>query len=92
MIEDIVSGLFDLAFLALRRRRQKTQEWRGILENKRVIGNRSLGRRKHVLYFRTETGKKRKIRVNPDEFELYEKGKNYRKNRGEMLPDPSSAI
>lgn len=92
MIEDIIPELFDLVFLALRRRRQKKEEWRGVLEDKRITGNRTPTRRKYVLYFRTETGKKRKIRIEPDEFELYEKGKNYRKNRGEMLPDPGSAI
>ena len=92
MIEDMIPELFDFVLLAFRRRRQKTEEWRGVLEDKRIKGNRSLARRKYVLHFRIETGKKRKIRVDQDEFELYEKGKNYRKNRGEMLPDPGSAI
>ncbi len=92
MIEDLIPELFDFVLLAFRRRRQKTEEWRGVLEDKRITGDRSLARRRYHLYFRTEEGKKRKIRVDQDDYERYEKGKNYRKSRGEMLPDPRSAI
>jgi hypothetical protein len=52
----------------------------------------SLARKKYWLYFRTESGKRRKIRVGENDFALFEKGRNYHKTRGEPLPDPNSAI
>lgn len=92
MIDYVIDGIFDFIILALTRRKQKGEEWRGVLEEKRTTGGYSLARKKHLLYFRTESGKKRKIRVGEAEFALYEKGKNYRKNRGDLLPDPDSGI
>jgi hypothetical protein len=92
MIEDLISGLFDLVLLAFRRRRQKAEEWRGILEEKRSTGGHSIARKTYRLYFRTESGKRKKIRVGEADFALFEKGQNYQKNRGEILPDPNSAI
>ena len=92
MIEYFFDEIVELVVLVFKRRKQRSEEWRGVLEDKRIKGDRPMSRRKYVLFFRTETGKKKRVRVDQSDFELYEKGKNYRKNRGEVLPDPRSAI
>jgi hypothetical protein len=92
MIENIIIEIFDFIVFALTRQKQKGEEWRGVLEDKRSTGGYLVARKKFRLYFRTESGKRRKIRVGEADFALFEKGRNYQKNRGEMLPDPNSAI
>jgi hypothetical protein len=92
MIDVIFDGMFDFVYLILKRRKQKSQEWRGVLEEKRLKSGYSQARKKYSLYFRTESGKRKRIRVEEKDFPIYEKGKNYQKNRGELLPHPASAI
>jgi hypothetical protein len=44
------------------------------------------------VVFRTEEGKRKKLRMGKADFDLYQEGRRYTKKAGNYLPDPHSAI
>ncbi len=91
MIVYILEAIFWYLVFALTKQKRKSEEWAGILEEKRQKGY-SLAKRFHILVFRKEDGKKVKYRVKAEDFARYEKGKRYLKREGDFLPDPTTAF
>jgi hypothetical protein len=56
MIGYVIDGIFDFIILVLTRRKQKMEEWRGVLKEKRIKSGYSPARKKYSLYFRTQAG------------------------------------
>ena len=90
MIADFIWWLVDnlfghLAFL-LSKKRITGQEWRGIAERKRYRRGRALTGYGYLVFFREDDGRRRKLRMRLDDFEMYEVGKSYHKKSGTYLP------
>lgn len=86
MIADFIWCLVDnlfgrLAFL-LSRKRKIGQEWRGLVEKKRYQRGRALSGYGYLVFFREDDGRRRKLRMRRDDFEMYEVGKPYHKKPG----------
>jgi hypothetical protein len=95
MLDFIFDFLFDLlVFLPdlLKRRREIPREWSGTVEKKTVRTTPSIFRERYSVVFRTEEGKRKKLRMGKADFDLYQEGRRYTKKAGDYLPDPHSAI
>lgn len=88
MIDAILDFLVYGIFPYLKRKKRRAEEWFGVVEEKRLEGDFSLKKHKHVVIFRTNEGQKRKMKMKEELFNRYEKGKQYRKRRGEDYPEP----
>jgi succinate dehydrogenase/fumarate reductase flavoprotein subunit len=84
ILELIVYAIFPY----FKRKKRKKEEWYGVVEEKRVEGDYSLKKQPHVVIFRTSEGLKRKMKMKEELFHRYEKGKQYRKRKGEEYPEP----
>ena len=90
---DILFDLFDLALLFhLKRKREIPKEWFGTVEKKKEDMTPALSRYRYIVVFRTEEGKRKKLRMGKADYDLYQEGRRYTKRAGEYLPDPHSAI
>jgi hypothetical protein len=92
IIFDILSLIGDaLLFLPsrLKRKREISQEWSGTVEEKSTFP--SLSRHRYSVVFQTLEGKRKKLRMEKADFELYQQGRIYTKKAGEYLPDPHTA-
>jgi hypothetical protein len=80
---DLLEGLFSLS--PLRRKRERAKEWAGTVEAKK---NCTLSKHAYLLIFRTDDGKRKKVRLDrAEDFERYEEGRRYTKRAGDDLPD-----
>jgi len=90
---DIIFDLFDLHLLSqLKRKWEISQEWFGTVEKKKAHTAPSISRYGYSVVFRTEEGKRKKLRMGKADFDLYQEGRRYTKKAGDYLPDPHSAI
>ena len=90
---DILFDLFDLVLLfQIKRKWEIPKEWSGTVEKKRADISPTLSRYRYIVVFRTEEGKRKKLRMGKADFDLYQEGRRYTKKAGEYLPDPNSAI
>jgi len=90
MIEALIEFIIYAIFPYYRRKKRKKEEWYGVVEEKRIVGDFSLKKNACVVIFRTNEGQKRKMKMNEELFNKYEKGKQYHKRSGEDYPDPVS--
>lgn len=86
MIDTIIEFLLYAAF----RKKKRRKEWHGVCEEKKVIGDYSLGKYKLSVVFRTDEGQKIKMVMSEELFNKYERRKRYHKRSGEDFPDPES--
>jgi hypothetical protein len=90
---DIIFDLFDLLLLfQLKRKWEIPQEWSGTVEKKGTDITPSISRYRYSVVFRTEEGKRKKLRMGKADFDLYQEGRRYAKKAGDYLPDPHSVI
>jgi len=92
MILDLIDLIFWYFVILFKRKRELTQEWYGIVEKKKTRGDFSPAKYRYVVTFRKDDGKKKKLRMDRQEFDLYQEGKRYHKKIGDYFPDPKSAI
>jgi hypothetical protein len=92
MIGSAIDFIFGFLVLLFVRTREKRQDWVGTVEEKKVRRGFSAARYRYVVIFRKEDGQGKKLRMDQDDFDMYQEGKRYHKKRGEYLPDPESAI
>lgn len=84
----LVESLFGYLAFLMSKKRITGQEWRGIVEKKRYQRGRALSGYGYIVFFREDDGRRRKLRMRRDDFEMYEVGKAYQKNPGTYLPAP----
>jgi len=90
---DIIFDLFDLVLLfQIKRKWEIPKEWSGTVEKKKTDMAPVLARYRYIVVFRTEEGKRKKLRMGKADFDLYREGRRYSKKAGAYLPDPHSAI
>ncbi len=90
---DIIFDLFDLVLLfQLKKKWEIPKEWSGTVEKKKEDMTPALSRYRYIVVFRTEEGKRKKLRMGKADFDLYQEGRRYKKQAGQYLPDPQSAI
>ena len=90
---DTIFDLFDLLLVfQLKRKWEIPQEWFGTVEKRKAGISPSLSRYRYSVVFRTEEGKRKKLRMGKADFDLYQEGRRYTKKAGDYLPDPHSAI
>jgi hypothetical protein len=88
---DTILELFIYAiFPYFKKKKRRGEDWFGVVEEKRIEGDLSLKKHRHVVVFRTSEGFKRKMKVSEELFNKYEKGKQYHKKSGKDYPDPVS--
>ena len=87
MIDTIIELLIYAIFPFYKRKKQREEEWHGVLKEKIVKGDYSLGKYKLYLVFRTDADQKIKMPVREELFSRYEEGKRYHKKKGEDLPE-----
>jgi hypothetical protein len=95
MLDLIFEALFDWVLLLpffLKKRWEIRQEWSGTVGKKKVLAAFNLSRYRYSVTFETEEGKKKKLRMRKEDFDLYQEGRRYTKRAGAYLPDPHSAI
>ena len=90
MIDTIIELLIYAIFPFYKKKKRREEEWHGVLEQKIVKGDYSLGKYKLYLLFRTDADQKIKIPVREELFSRYEEGKRYYKKKGEELPERES--
>ncbi len=90
MIDAIIEFLIYAVFPYYKRKKKGKGEWHGVVEEKKVKGDYSLGKYKLSVVFRTDEGQKIKMDMSEELFNKYEKGKRYHKRSGEDYPDPES--
>ncbi len=85
-ILDILLVLFPWS----KRKRDRRDEWSGTVEAKRTW---TLSEHAYLVIFRTDDGKKKRIRMDgKEDFDIYEEGRRYIKRAGQDLPEPNGAI
>ena len=90
---DIFFDLFDLVLLfQIKRKWEIPKEWSGTVEKKKEDMIPALSRYRYIVVFRTEEGKRKKLRMGKTDFDSYQEGRRYIKKAGQYLPDPHSAI
>lgn len=75
-----------LSFFTLKK---KNESWEGVLENKKLnsyTDDEGFTKETCTLIFKTTDGKKKKINLNKQGFDKFEKNKTYIKSKGEFLP------
>jgi hypothetical protein len=67
---------------------KKNDSWKGILDDKKVIRYKHNGKEiiDYYLYFRKDTGKTVRYNVDEEKYNLFEKGDNAVKIKGENYP------
>jgi hypothetical protein len=88
MIDALIEFIIYAIFPYYRRKKRRKEEWYGVVEEKRIAGDFSLKKNAYVVVFRTNGGLKKKMKMNEELFNKYEKGKQYHKRSGEDYPDP----
>ena len=84
LLLEILGGLVDLLNLSPRKNDRRT-EWSGTVEAKKTL---TLSKRAYLVVFRTDGGRKKKVRMDrKEEFDSYEEGRKYHKRAGQDLPD-----
>ena len=71
MIDTIIELLIYAIFPFYKRKKQREEEWHGVLEEKIVKGDYSLGKYKLYLVFRTDADQKIKIHVSEELFSIF---------------------
>ena len=90
LFDFFVDSLLILPFL-LKRKRDTRLEWSGIVEEKKARVRHFLSKYAYTVIFRTDDGKRKKLRMGKDDFSLYREGARYSKKPGSYLPDSSPA-
>jgi hypothetical protein len=90
MFDAILDFLIYAVFPYFSKKKRRNEEWYGVVEEKREEGDFSLRKHTHAVIFRTGEGHKRKLKMTEEQFNRYEKGKQYHKRKGEDYPDPVS--
>ncbi len=74
-----------LVLLPWNRKRERRGEWTGLVEAKKTG---ALSKHAFLVVFRTDDGKKKKVRLDrKEDFDVYEEGRKYLKRAGHVLPD-----
>lgn len=86
LIDLVVEVLGDLlVLLPWNRKRERRTEWTGLVEAKKTG---ALSKHAFLVVFRTDDGKKKKVRLDrKEDFDVYEEGRKYLKRAGHVLPD-----
>ena len=95
MLDFIVDFFIDLVIflpILIKRKWEIPQAWSGTAEEKKAHRSPSLSRYKYSVVFRTDEGKRKKLRMGKADFGLYQEGRRYTKKAGVYLPDPHSAM
>ena len=90
MFDFFLEFIIYTVFPYFKRKKRRGEEWFGVLREKRIEGDFSVKKHKHVVVFQTNEGQKRKMKVSEELFNSYEEGKQYRKRSGEDYPEPIS--
>lgn len=84
----IIIGAGLVIWLFLAESKKKNDEWEGTLEDKKVnkYFHRGEEKKDHLLFFKTDSGKKITYSANADIYDTFEKGDRARKQKGEYYP------
>jgi hypothetical protein len=90
MLDIILDFLGDLLifFLPVKRKMDVSKAWSGTVEKKIVRSSPTLSPYRYSVIFRTDQGKKKKMRMKKADFDRYQEGLRYIKKSGEGLPVP----
>jgi len=100
MILDLIADIFlafgDFLVIGLigwfLRSWNRKQEWFGVvIKNKRRRAH-SLSKYRYAVVFRTENGRRKRLRMDESRASSYKLGWRYRKRRGEDFPDSDSGM
>jgi hypothetical protein len=88
MLIDLVLGVLEDVVVLLpwtKKKRERRGEWTGLVEAKKTG---ALSKHAFLVVFRTDEGKKKKVRLDrKEDFDAYEEGRKYLKRAGHILPD-----
>jgi len=91
MIEaELIEFLINMILPSRRRKKKREEEWYGVVEEKRMKSDYSVAKYRCFVIFRTEDGRRIKMKLTEELFSRYEKGRRYHKRRGEDFPDAES--
>ena len=90
MVDTIIELLIYAVFPYYKRKKMRAEEWHGVVEEKNVKGDYSLGKYRLFVVFRTDEGQKIKMKMSEEQFGKYELRMRYHKKKGEDFPDPES--
>lgn len=90
MLESIIELILYLLIPGYRRKKKREEEWIGVVEEKRVKSDYSLAKYKCIVIFRRDDGLQAKLEVSEQDFNQYEVGKRYQKQKGKDFPVPVS--
>lgn len=88
MLDIIIDFLGDLLIflLPVKRKLDVSKAWSGTVEQKKVRASPSLSPYRYSVIFRTDNGKRKKLRMKKADFDRYQEGLRYIKRSGENLP------
>jgi len=84
----LVIGLIDWFLRSWNRK----QEWFGVVIKNKKRSARSPSKYRYAVVFRTENGRRKRLRMDEWRASFYKLGWRYRKRRGEDFPDPDSGM
>lgn len=90
MMDIILNFLGDLFLfiLPVKRRLDVSKAWSGTVEKKKVLASPTLSPYRYSVVFRTDKGKRIRMRMKKEDFDRYAEGVPYIKRSGEPLPGP----
>ena len=90
MLDIIISFLGDLLFFVFpwKRKWDLSKAWSGTVEKKYVRPSPTLSPYRYSVVFRTDKGKRKRLKMKKEDFDLYHEGRTYIKKSGAKLPQP----
>lgn len=90
MLDLLIGMLGDLVLFVfpVKRRMDLSKSWSGTVEKKTVRPSPSLSPYRYSVVFRTDGGKRKRLRMKKEDFDRYMEGGRYIKKSGEPLPVP----
>jgi hypothetical protein len=88
MLDILINFLGDLLLFInpLRKKMEISKTWSGTVEKKRVHSSPTLSPYRYSVVFLTDQGKRKRLRMKKEDFDLYLEGRRYTKKTGECLP------
>ena len=89
MLDIIIGFLGDLVLsvLPLKRKMDLSKAWSGTVEKKTVRPSPTLSPYRYSVVFRTDRGRRKRMRMKKEDFDRYMVGGRYIKKSGEPLPE-----
>jgi len=93
MLDILFNFLGDLFLfiIPVKRKMELSKAWAGTVEKKKVHPSPTLSPYRYSVVFLTDHGKRKRLRMKKEDFDLYQEGRRYVKKSGTNLPEPQSS-